>query len=101
MTVVVSNPCFELWLLLHFADHGAPVASFAQLKPLLRRHVPDYEKSRIDFEADYAPTYPDAARRAKALDPSGGDFRLNPSTNMWRLVDAMGQEGPSDRPARR
>lgn len=89
VAVVVSNPCFELWLLLHFTDHGAPVMSFAGLKPLLKKHVPGYDKSQVDFEADYAPTYLDAVRRAKVLDPSGSAYRLNPSTNMWQLVIAM------------
>jgi hypothetical protein len=89
ITVVVSNPCFEFWLLLHFAEHRGHVGSYAQLKPLLARHVPAYNKSRIDF-ADYAGRYPDAVQRARNLDPSGENHRLNPSTNVWRLVTAMG-----------
>lgn len=90
VTLVVSNPCFELWLLLHFADQRGPVPSFVQLKPLLKKHVPSYDKSRLDFEADYAPAYTDAIRRARTLDPSGCGYRLNPSTNMWQLASAMG-----------
>jgi hypothetical protein len=27
--------------------------------------------------------------RAKRLEPTGEDFKINPSTNMWRLVEAM------------
>lgn len=92
VSVVVSNPCFELWLLLHFTDHRGAVTSFAQIKPLLQRHVPGYEKERIDFGAHYASTFPDAVRRAQSLDPSGSDYRLNPSTNMWQLVTTMGDE---------
>jgi hypothetical protein len=88
VTVVVSNPCFELWLLLHFAEQRGHLAGFEQLKPLLRKHVPDYNKCGLDFSI-YATRYLDAAGRARALDPSGEDHRLNPSTNMWRLVDAM------------
>lgn len=89
VTIIVSNPCFELWLLLHFTDHRGATASFGQLEPLLKKHVPGYHKSRMDFEADYAPTYLDAVRRAMALEPSGIDYRRNPSTNMWRLVTTM------------
>ncbi|WP_312886686.1 RloB family protein [Actinocrinis puniceicyclus] len=88
--VVVSNPCFELWLLLHFTDHRRQIGGYTQLKPLLRRQVPGYDKHLIDFAADYAATCPDAMRRAMALDPTGEAIHLNPSTNMWRLVQAMG-----------
>ena len=28
-------------------------------------------------------------QRAKALDPGGGRFELNPSTSVWRLVERM------------
>lgn len=89
-TVIVSNPCFELWLLLHFADHRAHVASYAQLKPLLRKHLPNYDKSRLDFaRGGYAETYGAAVERAMALEPTGTDFSRNPSTNMWQLIEAM------------
>lgn len=101
VAVVVSNPCFELWLLLHFTDHRGTVTSFAQLKPLLKKHVPSYDKSRIDFEAHYAPTYPEAVRRARSLDPTGSGHRCNPSTNMWQLVDAMGWPDQGEQAARR
>jgi hypothetical protein len=30
-----------------------------------------------------------AAQRAMAMEPTGADFAINPSTNMWRLVEAM------------
>jgi hypothetical protein len=89
--MAVSNPCFELWLILHFADQRAHIASYAQMKPLLRKTLPTYTKSGLDFARDgYAAAYGDAARRAESLEPTGLDFTMNPSTNMWLLVRAIG-----------
>jgi hypothetical protein len=44
--IAVSNPCFELWLLLHFAEQTAHLATYKKVLPLLQKHVPDYSKSR-------------------------------------------------------
>ncbi|MCC8248526.1 RloB family protein [Saccharothrix luteola] len=41
--LAVSNPCFELWLLLHFADHRAHIADYRAARDLLARHVPGYD----------------------------------------------------------
>ena len=40
-----SNPCFEYWLLLHFERVGCGFDGYAKIKPLLRKHISDYEKS--------------------------------------------------------
>ena len=89
-TLIVSNPCFELWLVLHFVDHQGHIDSPAQSKKLLCKHRSGYDKKIVDFETVYAPGLADAIRRAKALDPTGEATHVNPSTNMWRLVVAMG-----------
>ncbi|MFJ6696459.1 RloB family protein [Streptomyces sp. NPDC091272] len=86
--VAVSAPCFELWLLLHFADHQGHVDSYKKLLPLLRKHVPGYDKTRVDF-ATYRDGLPQAAERARKLDPSGEQHERNPSTGVWRLTDRM------------
>lgn len=83
--LAVSNPCFELWLLLHFTDHQGRTASYKQLVPKLIRHVPGYDKCRLDF-AQYEAGVEDAARRGEKLDPTGRDHDRNPSTGVWKLV---------------
>lgn len=87
--VVVSNPCFEIWLLLHFRQVRQALARYDDVRPHLAKHVPGYNKA-VDFAADFAARYPEATRRAKELEPSGTAWRENPSTAMWRLVEAMG-----------
>lgn len=46
--VALSNPCFELWLLLHFADHpdDSPLAC-KDVEKRLRAAVGAYNKSRV------------------------------------------------------
>ncbi|TGN74757.1 RloB domain-containing protein [Streptomyces bauhiniae] len=86
--VAVSHPCFELWLLLHFTAHTAHAATYKALLPILRKHVPEYDKTRIDF-AVYRDGRTDAMERARKLDSSGQDYARNPSTGVWQLVERM------------
>lgn len=83
--MAVSNPCFELWLLLHFIEHRSYCPSYAALQVLLRKKLPGYDKSRLDFE-DYGSGVDKACSRAKALDPTGTAIALNPSTGVWQIV---------------
>lgn len=85
MRLVVSNPCFELWLLLHFVDHRGASASYRQLRPKLIKHVPEYDKCQLEFD-QFAAGLEDAVDRAERLDPSGQDHDRNPSTGVWKLV---------------
>jgi len=82
--LAVSNPCFELWLLLHLVDHRHEVTT-PEVQKLLQRHCSAYDKTRIRF-ADFADGIDDACGRAQRLEPSGRTHTSNPSTNVWRLV---------------
>ncbi|MGR6997917.1 RloB domain-containing protein [Yinghuangia aomiensis] len=86
--IAISNPCFELWLILHFGDHTAPCTSYGTLSPYLKKHVPDYDKSKLRFR-DFAGGLDAAHQRAVRLDPTGKEHRRNPSTGVRRLVQAM------------
>ncbi|MGW0661415.1 RloB family protein [Streptodolium elevatio] len=86
--LAISNPCFEVWLLLHVADHKAHCGSYGELEPYLKRHIPHYDKTRIRF-ADYAAGLADARIRAHRLDPSGLEYTKNPTTNVWQLVNRL------------
>ncbi|WP_329065531.1 RloB family protein [Streptomyces sp. NBC_01429] len=85
--IAVSNPCFELWLLLHFTDHRAHIGT-KKLLPLMEKHVPGYDKTRIDFRK-YRDEMVRAAERAQGLEPTGEEHGRNPSTGVWRLTDRM------------
>ncbi|MFJ1647676.1 RloB family protein [Streptomyces sp. NPDC088258] len=89
--IALSNPCFELWLLLHFVDHRRHAPSFRHLVPHIDSQVPGgYSKTNLDFR-HYEDTWQDAVRRAKELAPEGKEPDVNPSTGMWRLALAVGR----------
>lgn len=46
--VAFSNPCFELWFLLHFRYHSAHIHR-DNLMPLLKGHFPNYDKNMEGF----------------------------------------------------
>lgn len=86
--VAVSNPCFELWLVLHFCDHRAHVGTYRELLPYLKRYVPAYDKARLDFR-DYEHGWSSAGGRAVGLAESGREYATNPSTGVWALVERI------------
>jgi RloB-like protein len=86
INLAVSNPCFELWLLLHHADCRSHCAGYPDVARRLKKHVPAYDKARLRF-ADYAGTVGDATKRARDLDPTGAEHHRNPSTSVWRLAE--------------
>jgi hypothetical protein len=88
VNLAVSNPCFELWLLLHHADCTSHCDGYDDVAVRLRKHVRDYDKCRLDF-ATYRDRVDDAVRRARRLDPTGTAFTANPSTNVWQLVERI------------
>ncbi|MGW6281706.1 RloB family protein [Kribbella sp. NPDC055071] len=80
LELAVSDPCFELWLLLHHEDCRAFQNGYKDVVRSLQKHVGGYDKTKLAF-ADYAGGVTAATVRAEKLGESG-----NPSTGMWRLA---------------
>ncbi|MGW1143905.1 RloB family protein [Streptomyces sp. NPDC002454] len=96
--LVVSNPCFELWLLLHHTDHRRWVADYRAVRSLLEKHVPVPPGKGVDFARDYGGRrWEKAVERARTMAPKGTEHRVNPSTGMWRLALAI--HGDDTRPS--
>ena len=47
VTVIATNPCFELWYLLHYTDQRAAITSEDCIKKLMKAN-PKYRKGHID-----------------------------------------------------
>jgi hypothetical protein len=95
--LAVSEPCFELWLLLHFVDQTAHLSP-GQARDQLRKHLPSYDK-HVSF-ADVSGGYGKAVRRAEALDArhaAAGSSGHNPSTGVYRLTERIRQFGKENR----
>jgi hypothetical protein len=65
--LAISNPCFELWLLLHFRD-GPGMQHREKIVKMLCHYVAGYKKG-VEFSR-YSPGYEQALTRAKRLDQS-------------------------------
>ena len=89
MELAMSNPCFELWLWLHFADQPG-MQDRRDLKRMMKQHIPNYNK-HVDY-LDYAAGYDAAHRRASRLDENAkldDDEGRNPTTGVWRLTESI------------
>lgn len=100
----MSNPCFELWLLLHYED----VSSMSNddqkalkenkkvsrrgdtwLKTRVRRHMGSYKESSYDAEI-LMPNILVARDRAEALDKNKSErWPIGIGTHVYKLVDSI------------
>jgi hypothetical protein len=90
--LAISNPAFELWLLLHFRDQPG-MKGRAEVRKLLDGYKKDYDK-KVNF-ADYKDGYEAAVKRAEPL----GVCNLktcqpgpNPSTGAHVLTESIRTE---------
>lgn len=88
--VVMSNPCIELWFILHFEDQTAAIDRHAAQRRSAELLGCEKNLSASATELMYS-RYDEARRRAKNLDTKhegdGSAPRSNPSSDIWRLVD--------------
>jgi hypothetical protein len=87
--VALSNPCFELWLLLHFEDQRAYIDRH-KLQSACRQHMPGY--SKVAAYVKLKPRYGEAVRRAVTLaswQEEQGRKHANPSTGVHLLTERL------------
>ena len=86
----ISNPCFELWLLLHFEDVGEGKTTCTQLLRKLSKHLPGYTKSNLRVEAFTLPSVKNAVKRAKCLRTHDGErWPSKTGTDVYRVVQQI------------
>ena len=85
VTLLCSNPCFELWLLLHYTDQRTELSSSECVKRLAT-FLRQYKKGvlRADDRFRLISFQKNAASRAKNLK----EF-FNPSSTVYRLIDDL------------
>lgn len=87
ISLAVSNPCFELWLLYHHEDPRRPIKDADEAIEVLRRYVPHYAKNALCME-DYTDTAMAIERGRRSHDgvrPPGP----NPCSGVWRLAELV------------
>lgn len=91
--VAVSNPCFELWLVLHCEDQRAHIERRGIQRRASELGLIDGKSVSEDAWSVLDDNYENARRRAKDMNRwhEGNDSppRSNPSTDIWRLVDRL------------
>jgi hypothetical protein len=86
--LAISNPCFELWALLHFQDQRAHIER-GKVQHRCKSHMRNCDKD-LDY-ATLRPRYPDALRRAEDLERWHGSrdtVGANPSTTVYMVSRA-------------
>lgn len=86
---VVSVPCFELWLLIHYETIAHPIYRDEVIRRL-KRHIPDYEKGKGGYFSLTRSRLSEAIRRAEELGVrhTAHDGRA-PYTDLGTLVQLM------------
>lgn len=90
--VAVSNPCFELWLVLHCQDQAASIQSSDIQRDAKKLNLIRGKAIPASAWKTLTDNYDDAKRRARDLDQMHRGVsppRSNPSTDVWRLVDRL------------
>ncbi len=101
----ISNPCFELWLVLHYENQTSHISSSDIQKRAQKLKIVD-DKNKKEIRSDSYQTltneYEVAKERAIELDkmherndsPKGS----NPSSNVWELVERLKPESKNSTP---
>jgi hypothetical protein len=103
VNLIVSYPCYEFWLLLHFkksrtshASVGKSSAADRLIKTLLKQEgMGDYEKGSCEglFERLRERLDPAIENARWALDESMKDGNLDPSTRLHELIEEFRRMG--------
>ncbi len=90
----LSNPSYELWYLLHFVDRFSKLNN-DELKEILKRWIPKYDKSKDYFEL-LENKRESAISRAKRLNEMHEEnmtdlksIDSNPSTQVFKIVEEL------------
>ena len=82
----VSNPCFELFLFLHFSPMPTtPVKDSRTMEKMLRSSLGQYSKSNLE-EATYAPHIHNAIQEAEKTEYGSNSLPQNPGTDVGKLI---------------
>lgn len=93
LSAIVSWPCFEVWVLLHFIYTTQPFSSSGGRSPCenvirtICKHFPEYTKGYRNVYDDLKDNLPRAIKHGQQLEKHNMSARSkNPSTDMHKLV---------------
>jgi RloB-like protein len=87
--LAISNPCFEVWLYLHFADLHPDDCTGKDFEQRLKTTLGKYNKSNLDILA-YQSGIKEAIERAKNLHPDLQEYwPTSIGSHVYRLVELI------------
>jgi hypothetical protein len=90
--VALSNPCIELWLIIHFQKHEAHIST-KQAEKLAEKILGCGKSLTLVALERLIESYAVAKTHAEQLDKKhrgdGSPVNSNPSSGVWRLVDII------------
>jgi hypothetical protein len=92
ISCAISNPCFELWLVLHIQDVPA-YQTTDTMCALAQDVVPGCNGKSFSFE-DIRPSIGAAVERARKASESIAPAAIakhNPATSMWKFLELLGE----------
>jgi len=85
--LLLSNPCFELWYILHYCSQPSEISTEHCLRRInalcsnyLKGSISSKLKEKLDIKVQ------DAIKRAKKL-----ELHKNPSTNIYKFIEKLDQ----------
>ena len=94
--LLISNPCFEFWYLLHFRYTTKHLKDYPAVRTMLVEHLTDYKKSK-DVYAELNKYTKEAIERAGRLEQyhqqngvsAPFDLHTNPFTDVYHLIELL------------
>lgn len=92
INLAISNPCLELWFLLHFQDQTAYIDG-GDVQTKIENLLNCGKRLDPDALNTLETNYPAAKERARRLNKKhvgdGTPYPANPSSDVWRIVDSI------------
>lgn len=93
INIAISNPCFELWLVLHYQNQNRYIDR-QEIQSLAKRlDITDGKGITPKAREHLSTTYSEAKRRAENLEKrhigNGSKGWENPSSQVWKFVDGL------------
>ena len=95
-TVIVSNPCFELWFICHFTSTPKNYVCSKEVVKDLETYLPDYGKADLDIFIRTEAELEDAITVAKQLETRCASLGYTihchdfaPSTEVFKMVEML------------
>jgi hypothetical protein len=88
--VALSNPCFELWLILHFAEFPrADKITCTEVEKQLRKAVGAYDKTKVYNLPIDGERVKSAVKRSADNQPASSEIPDRPQTTVHRIIQDL------------